>query len=77
MEVLPMSLDPKPSRLHHCRPPPSNRFTGAPHVDLLLGGGAPACTVATRVILGAGPPLEGALTAVEVWPNHAIAAGPL
>jgi hypothetical protein len=72
-----MRLDPKPSRLHHCCPPPSNRFTGAPRADSLLGGGAPARTITTEVILGAGAPLEGALTVVEVWSNHAIAAGPL
>jgi hypothetical protein len=76
MEVLPRRFDPKQSHLHHCRPPLSNRFTRASHADSLLGGGAPARTVATGVILGAGAPSEGALAAVEVWLNHAIAAGP-
>jgi hypothetical protein len=71
-----MSLDPKPSCLHHCRPPLLNCFTGAPRADSLLGGGAPAHTVATRVILGAGAVPEGALAAVEVWLNQAIAADP-
>jgi hypothetical protein len=71
-----MRLDPKPSRLHHCHPPPSNCFTGASRTDSLLGGGALARTVATGVILGAGALPEGALAVVEVWPNHAITAGP-
>jgi hypothetical protein len=69
-------LDPKPSHLRHYRPLPLNRFTGAPHADSSLGGGAPAHTIAARVILGARAPSEGALAAVEVRPNRAIAAGP-
>jgi hypothetical protein len=71
-----MSLDPKPSHLRHCRLPPSNHFTGDPRAYSSLRGGASANTVITGVILGAGASPEGALAAIEVWPNHAITAGP-
>jgi hypothetical protein len=66
-----MRFAPIPSRLRHCRPPPSNRFTGAPRVDSSLGERAPSCTVAVEVIFGAEAPPERAPAAIEVRPNRA------
>jgi hypothetical protein len=76
MEVLPVRLDPKPSRLRHCRLPPSNRFTGASHVDSSLGGGDPSLIVTAGVIHGAGALPEGSLTTIDVWLNHVVATDP-
>jgi hypothetical protein len=57
--------------------PKLSRQTGVSHIDLSLGGWAPAYTASAGAVLGAGALSDGAPTTVENQPSCTVTASSL